>query len=186
MAFADHENPAGDDQGSVAVIRSDGTGQEKKLSSGWLSIEGIRWSPAGDEVWFTASKAGASENPTAVTLSGKLRMIGNVPGGVWLEDMRNGTALVVTQQTRLGIRGLAPGAKEERELGWFGWSELRDMTPDGRKVVFEEEGDGGGPNYTVYVRDTDGSPPVRIGEGVAKAISPDAKWVVTQSAKNGF
>ncbi len=185
VAFADHENPAGDDQGSIAVIRSDGTGQEKKLSSGWISIEGILWSPAGDEVWFTASKAGASENPTAVTLSGKLRMIGNVPGGVWLEDMRNGTALVVTQQTRLGIRGLAPGAKEERELGWFGWSELRDMTPDGRKVVFEEEGDGGGPNYTVYVRDTDGSPPVRIGEGVAKAISPDAKWVVTQSAKNG-
>ena len=32
VAFADHENPIGDDQGSVAVIEPDG--QEKKLSSG--------------------------------------------------------------------------------------------------------------------------------------------------------
>ncbi len=70
---------------------------------------------------------------------------------------------------------MAPGGKEEHELGWFGWSELRDISRDGRKILFEEEGDGGGPNYTVYLRDTDGSPPVRIGEGVAMAISPDDK-----------
>ena len=60
---------------------------------------------------------------------------------------------------------MAPGGKEEHELGWFGWSELRDISRDGRKIIFDEEGDGGGPNYTVYLRDTDGSPPARIGEG---------------------
>ncbi|MFZ0998678.1 MAG: WD40 repeat domain-containing protein, partial [Candidatus Sulfotelmatobacter sp.] len=49
----------------------------------------------------------------------------------------------------------------------------------------EEEGDGGGPNYTVYLRDTDGSPPARIGEGVAMAISPDTKWAITRRAKGG-
>ena len=59
------------------------------------------------------------------------------------------------------------------------------MTPDGRKILFDEEGDGGGPNYTVFVRDTDGSPPVRIGEGIGLAISPDAKWVITQPSKGG-
>ena len=80
---------------------------------------------------------------------------------------------------------MAPGGKEERELGWFGWSELRDMSPDGRKILFEEEGDGGGPNYTVFLRDTDGSPPARIGEGLAMAISPDAKWAVARAAKGG-
>ena len=32
MAFADHENTAGDDEGSVAVIDLDG--HEKKLASG--------------------------------------------------------------------------------------------------------------------------------------------------------
>ncbi len=185
MAFADHENPGGDDEGSVAVIGSDGNGKEKKLSSGWETLEGILWSPAGDEIWFTSASGSSATNPSAVTLSGKVRTITNVPGGMWLEDLRNGTALMVTHQERIGIRGLAPGAKEERELGWFGWSIVRDISRDGRKIVFEEEGNGGGPNYTVFVRDMDGSPPARIGEGLAKAISPDAKWVITQPAKGG-
>jgi Tol biopolymer transport system component len=59
------------------------------------------------------------------------------------------------------------------------------MTPDGRKVLFDEEGDGGGVNYTVFMRGTDASPPVRIGEGVGLAISPDSKWVITQPANGG-
>jgi Tol biopolymer transport system component len=104
---------------------------------------------------------------------------------MWLQDLRNGTALMVAHHQRGGIRGVAPGAKEERELGWLGWSSLRDISRDGRKILFEEEGNGGGPNYTVFLRDTDGSPPARIGEGVGKAISPDAKWVITKPAKGG-
>jgi serine/threonine protein kinase len=185
IALADHENTGGDDEGAVAVIASDGKGAEKKLSAGWISLQGILWSPAGDEIWFTSTKTGTAENPHAVTLSGKMRTITNVPGGMWLQDLRNGTTLMVTHQQRIGIRGMAPGGKQERELGWFGWSELRDISPDGRKILFEEEADGGGPNYTVFLRDTDGSPPVRIGEGVAKAISPDAKWAITEPAKGG-
>jgi Tol biopolymer transport system component len=185
IAFGDHENPGGDDEGSVAVIAADGKGQEKKLSSGWESLEGIVWSPRGDEIWFTSSATGSATNPRAVTLSGKVRTITNVPGGVWLEDQRNGTALMITHQERIGIRGMAPGAKEEKELGWFGWSIAYDISRDGHKILFEEEGDGGGPNYTVFLRDTDGSPPVRIGEGLALGISPDGKWAVTRASKGG-
>jgi len=185
IAFADHENPAGDDEGSLAVIGADGKEKERKLSSGWTSLQGILWSPAGDEIWFTSTNSGSASNPRAVTLSGKLRAMTNVPGGMWLEDSRNGAVLTVTNHVRLGIRGLPPGGKEERELGWFGWSELRDISRDGKKILFEEEGDGGGPNYTVFLRDTDGSPPARIGEGVAGAISPDGKWVVTKPPKEG-
>jgi Tol biopolymer transport system component len=183
VAFADHENAGGDDEGSVALIGADG--RERKLSSGWTALEGILWSPAGDEIWFTSTGRGSATNPRAVTLSGKLRTITNVPGGMWLEDLRNGVALMVKHQVRLGIRGMAPGGKEERELGWFGWSILQDISRDGRKILFEEEGDGGGPNYTVFLRDTDGSPPVRISDGVAEAISPDTKWVITKPAKGG-
>jgi Tol biopolymer transport system component len=185
VAFADHENPSGDDEGSIAVISTDGDGKEKKLSSGWETIEGILWSPGGDEIWFTSASNSSATNPNAVTLSGKQRAITNVPGGMWLEDMRSGTALMITHQDRIGIRGLAPGAKEERELGWFGWSIVRDISRDGRKIVFEEEGNGGGPNYTVFVRDTDGSPPARVGEGLALAISPDAKWVISKLPRGG-
>jgi Tol biopolymer transport system component len=37
----------------------------------------------------------------------------------------------------------------------------------------------------VFLRDTDGSPPARIGEGNAVALSPDGKWAVTKPAKGG-
>jgi eukaryotic-like serine/threonine-protein kinase len=167
----------------MAVIGPDG--QEKKLSSGWSSIEGVVWSPAGDEIWFAASNSGGADNMRGVTLAGKLRTICNVPGGMWLKDVRNGVVLTVSQQQRLGIRGMPPGGKQERELGWLGWSLLRDISRDGKKVLFEEEADGGGPHYTVFLRDTDGSPPVRIGEGEGRSISPDSKWVITKPVKKG-
>ena len=183
VAFADHENPSGDDRGSVAVIEPDGN--ERKLSSGWSSVQGILWSPAGDEIWFTASDSGSAANLRGVTLAGKVRTIINVPGGMWLQDARGGMTLMTTNQSRLGIRALPPGGKEEVELGWFGWSLPRDISRDGKKVLFEEEAEGGGPNYTVFLRDTDGSPPVRIGEGTGEAISPDNKWVITKPAKGG-
>src|SRR5579871_4895852 len=151
--------------------------------------DGVRWRACcgllRDEVWFSASDSGSADNLRGVTLSGKLRTITNVPGGMWLQDIRNGVALMLAQNLRVEIRGMAPGGKEEKELGWLGWSQLRDVSRDGRKVLFEEEADGGGPNYTVYLRDMDGSPPIRIGEGRGEAISPDNKWVVTQPAKGG-
>jgi WD40 repeat protein len=183
IAFADHGNPGGDDQGSIAVV--DMQGHEKKLSSGWISAQGIVWSPTGDEIWFTSSDTGSAQNLRGVTLAGKLRTITNVPGGMWLQDIRNGMPLILTNQKRIGLRGVPPGGKEERELGWLGWAIAGDISRDGKKVLFEEEADGGGPNYTVFLRDTDGSPPVRIGEGRGLAISPDSKWVITKPAKGG-
>ena len=182
VAFADHENSIGDDEGSVAIIGSDG--KEKKLASGWVSIEGIAWSPSGDEIWFTATKTGSSENLRGVTPAGKLRTITNVPGGMWLQDVHNGAVLAVAQQVRIGIRGTGPDGKEETELGWLGWAQLGDISRDGKQILFEEEGEGGGPNYTVFLRDTDGSPPVRLGDGRAEALSPDKKWVITQSLQD--
>ena len=183
VAFSDHQNSSGDDEGTIAVIGPDG--KEKILSSGWLSVEGLSWSPSGDEIWFTSAKTDSAQNLRGVTLSGKVRDIANVPGGMWLQDIRNGVALTVAQQPRVNIRGAGPNATDEMEFGWFGWSELRDVSRDGKKVLFEEEGEGGGPNYTVFLRDTDGSPPVRIGEGRGEAISPDSKWVITQPVDDG-
>jgi Tol biopolymer transport system component len=52
------------------------------------------------------------------------------------------------------------------------------ISPDGRKVTFSESGEGGGPGYSNYLRDMDGSPPVRLGDGTGYSISPDGNWVV--------
>src|SRR5579871_2785501 len=178
IALIDHENVIGDDRGSVAVVGMDG--KEKKLSGGWNSVEGVVWSPSGSEIWFSASDAGAANNLYAVTLGGKRRTLVNVPGGMWIEDIRNGKVLTIAQRQRLNARAMAPGGKTEVEMGWLGWSLVRDISYDGKQILFEEEAEGGGPNYTVFFRDTDGSPPTRLGEGYGRAISPDGKWIITQ------
>jgi eukaryotic-like serine/threonine-protein kinase len=178
IAFLDHENTIGDDRGSVALVGLDG--KEKKLSGGWNSTEGVVWSPSGSEIWFSASDMGAANNLYAVTLDGKRRTLANVAGGMWIQDIRNGKLLTIAQRQRLNARAMPPGGKAEIEMGWLGWSFIRDISRDGKQILFEEEAEGGGPNYTVFLRETDGSPPARLGEGLARAISPDGKWIITQ------
>jgi hypothetical protein len=99
---------------------------------------------------------------------------------LWIQDIRDGKVLAIAHRLRLNARGMAPGAKNEVELGWLGWTFVRDISRDGKQILFEEEAEGGGPNYTVFLRNMDGSPPTRLGEGLSRALSPDGKWVVTQ------
>ncbi|MGA9885624.1 MAG: hypothetical protein WBQ34_18045 [Candidatus Acidiferrales bacterium] len=95
---------------------------------------------------------------------------------MWLEDVRNHLALMTTHQQRVNIRGMGPGGKDEHELGWLGWSVLKDISRDGTKVLFEEEAEGGVPDNTVFLRDTDGSPPVQVGRGRPPAWSSALGW----------
>src|SRR4029453_3258197 len=62
---------------------------------------------------------------------------------------------------------------------WLDYPVLRDMSADGTTILFEEQGEGGGPNYSVFVRRTDGAPAVRIGDGYARQLSPDLQWALT-------
>jgi len=45
--------------------------------------------------------------------------------------------------------------------------------------LFEETGEGGGPHHAVYIRRAGAPSAVRVGDGFALALSPDANWVVT-------
>jgi hypothetical protein len=78
------------------------------------------------------------------------------------------------------VLGLPPGERAERDLSWLDTSRAMDLSADGRLLLFHESGQGGGRTGAVYLRKTDGvSPPVRLGEGFAVALSPDQKWALT-------
>jgi Tol biopolymer transport system component len=71
------------------------------------------------------------------------------------------------------------GETQERDVSWLDWSAISDLSPDGKTLLFFESGEGGGPGYSTYVRKTDGSPAVRIGDGSPGTFSPDQAWVAS-------
>jgi hypothetical protein len=176
IAFLDHPVPA-DDGGSVVIV--DFEGKNKTLSSGWVSADGLAWTPSGEEIWFTATKTGVGRAIQAVGLSGKERLIARVPSELTLLDIgRDGRVLLKRDTSRAEMKGHIDGDSQERELSWFDATLPADLSRDGRTLLFGEYGEAGGTNYAVYVRRTDGSPAVRLGEGTAQALSPDGNWAL--------
>jgi WD40 repeat protein len=181
IAILDHPF-VGDDRGAVAMI--DLGGHRTKLSVDYESVQGLAWSPDGREVWFTGADSGTGRALRAVTLSQKERVISKVPGVLTLRDIsKSGLVLLTHDNARKGIMGLGPGQTKERELSWLEWSLPYALSKDGTTLLFNEQGQATGENYAVCIRKTDGSPVIRLGDGIPRALSPDGKWVIANLPK---
>ena len=177
VAFIDHALPR-DDGGAVALV--DLTGKKRLLSQVYATAQGLAWAPGGNEIWYTAAEGGFNRAIHAVTLSGKTRPIGRVPGISTIRDIsKDGRVLMTTESDRLGILARGPGEEKERELGWLDFSLVTDISPDGRSMLLTESGEGGGPGYSAYLRKMDGSPAIRLGEGGTSTFSPDGAWAIS-------
>ena len=177
VAFMDHQ-VQGDNRGWVSVV--DLAGKKTVLTGEWSGEEGLAWSPAGDEVWFTASKSGGHEPLYAVTLSGRQRVVLQMTVALMLHDISpDGRVLLTSYTDSQNIIGQAPGETKERDLSWLDWDLLTDLSPDGKTILFEYAGESAGINYAVYLRQTNGSPAVRLGDGAVARLSPDGKWALT-------
>jgi Tol biopolymer transport system component len=185
VAFLDHPLQ-GDDGGAVSV--ADLGGKITKLSGDWFSSQGLAWAPGGDEVWFAATKVGIDRALYAVTLSGHERLVARMPGSLMLLDIwKDGRVLLTRSSWRREVIGLSAKDGKESDLSWLDYSFPADLSADGKTLLFDEEGEGGGTytkagnfEYAVYIRGADGSPAVRLGEGTAVALSPDQQWVIAQ------
>jgi eukaryotic-like serine/threonine-protein kinase len=176
VAFLDHP-VQGDDSGVVMLV--DRSGKVRPISALFESAEGLVWSPDGSEVWFTGALFGNERALCAATRGGRVRIMAQATGGLTIEDVsKSGKVLVVQEKARQGISAMVPGAPKERDFSWLDWSLIRDITPDGQMLAFDESGEGGGPGGSVYVRKADGSPAVRLGPGLAFGISPDGRLVL--------
>ncbi|HEX8895539.1 MAG TPA: hypothetical protein VF783_19580, partial [Terriglobales bacterium] len=173
LAFNAHTSPS-DDRGNVVILRVTG----EKLASGPLyeSSQGLAWSPSGDEVWSTSPLESGEVH--ALSLSGKVREPLAMPGRLHLRDIgANGQMLVAQGITRRGMIISSADGGTRRDLSWLDFSMFRTISNDGKTILFEEEGTET-TNYTVYVRDVNGSPAVPIGEGYGADLSPDKKWAL--------
>jgi len=163
VAFVDHAYQR-DDDGTIATV--DQAGNKKTLTGEFVSVQGVAWWQGGNEVWFTGTTSGSSRELRAVTLAGKERLVYLGTGTLTLHDIsKDGRVLFSRDDLRAGMIALAPGETKERDLSWHDWSVPRDISDDGRLVSFDETGEAGGETGGLYVRGTDGSPAVRLGDG---------------------
>ncbi|HET9250482.1 MAG TPA: protein kinase, partial [Candidatus Eisenbacteria bacterium] len=176
VAFIDHPH-RGNDAGAVTVV--DREGNHRVLASGGSSVQGVAWSPDGREIWFTDLRDAAARSLWAVTLEGRLRAVFQAPGQLLLHDIsQSGDVLITHSNERLRTQYQGPDDETPRDLSWLDWSLVRDFFPDGRSILFDETGIGGGEGHSIYMRDVNGSPAIRLGDGYNPHLSPDGQWVL--------
>jgi dipeptidyl aminopeptidase/acylaminoacyl peptidase len=177
IAFLDHPL-RWDDRGEVSMVSLDG--RRRQLTPEWESIEGLAWSEPAGELRFSAATAGVARAVFATDLRGRYRMIGRGAGGLTVQDISPSGAILATRDnTRSGV--LAGNDREpgERDLSWFGDTAAADISADGRMLLVHDYSEAAGPLYAVGMRGLDGSPPFRIGDGRAMALSPDSAWGIS-------
>jgi serine/threonine protein kinase/Tol biopolymer transport system component len=172
------------DQGSrIGIMTIDRAGKRQYLGvvSTQISMaESARlfWSPDSREIWFRSLDTNDLGTIYGLSLTGKRRIIARMPGQITLHDLtRSGQALISTDATRVGILGVAPGETAERDLSVLDAAYVSSISLDGSMILANALGASGGPHGSIYLRRTDGSPPVRLSEGNGFAFSPDGKWL---------
>ena len=164
------------------IVLLDRAGKKTTLSSGWGDLTSLAWSPSGDEVWFTAHRREdlTTSALRAVSTDGRERVIfPSVSGFLWIHDVfSDGRVLLSSNVARMGCSCLPPGETQPRDLGWLDGPAPEALSADGRTVLMAEMLRGGGPAGSIYLRRTDGSDAVRLGDGFPEDLSPDGKWVL--------
>ncbi len=178
IAFMDHPL-YGDDRGFVCVV--DLSGKKTVLTQDWASETGVAWAPDDSEIWFSSTdeQSGNFNVVRAVSLAGKVRVVLRAPGNIRLHDVAaDGRLLVSTDTGRYDVTlGEMAGAKVV-DLTWFDYSWSHAISNDAKWIVFSTQESDSNSNYSVYVRKTDGSPAIRLGDGDPLGFSPDGRWLV--------
>ncbi len=176
IALIEHPSQ-GDDGGYVVLI--DRAHKAQTITPIYTSIQGLAWTPDSQQIWYTVAEQGNVNVLYGVSRSSKPRLLIAAPGVLKIEAIaRDGRALVSESSPHIKLFVPGPDGRQDRDLSWLDWSLLRDISSDGKRVLFDETGEGGGKTYSVYMRDVDGSPAVRLGDGGAMGFSPDGRSVI--------
>jgi serine/threonine protein kinase len=178
VAFA--ELTAGPEPGA-AIRVTDRKGQIRTLVTGLSYVNGLAWSPDGREIWFTASSGRLTMYLLeAVTLDGHRRMLDGSANNQLLDVARDGRILLARRTVR--AESIVQDPSSERNLSWFDFTIADALSRDGQRLLFSERGAAAEGVFKLYVRGTEGSPPIKLGDGLGLAFSPDGKFAVARSA----
>lgn len=175
IAFLDH--PVRGDSGGNVMVLEPGSAP-RAVSTGWGMVWGLAWGP-GDELMFAGAKVTGMSGIYSVSPEGSVHNVYNSAGMVLLHDISAvGDLLIEESPSRMRLE-FAHRGEEPRDLSWFDWSLGRALSSDGKTVVFDESGQSSGHRASTFLRATDGSPAIHLGEGSAQDLSPDGAWVLS-------
>ncbi len=175
IAFMEHPTRF-DDRGAVAVV--DLAGHAKVLSAGYWGLEGLAWSPDGGRLYFSGTRGGTGYVIHGVDLEGRDWTALSGAGSLILLDIARDGAWVVSRDETPSRMLFRRPSGEETDLSWLdnGWWPV--LSADGETMLFVDQSELAGANYSVDLRPTSGGAPVRLGEGFGTAFSPDGRRVL--------
>jgi eukaryotic-like serine/threonine-protein kinase len=176
-------HPTTSDVGKILVL--DQSGKKIVISKQWYPT-GLDWTADGNEVWFSTwipELAGGS-GVCALSLQGRERTIQRFPGLVVLADISNkGQVLMLFRDFRSSVRGLLAGDSKERDLSVFDYSQLRNISKDGKLLLVSENGESISTMPISYLRNTLDGSTIRLGSGLSFSLSPDNKFALLGFAR---
>jgi len=182
IAFLEHPGKW-DDRGNVSVV--DLAGRKTTLLKDSPGEEGLAWSRDGLEVMASISAENTAYELCAVSLSGRARTPLRIAGSFVILDVSTGGSWLGTRSDlTFGVRALPPGSTGEVDLSLSDSTFSGSVSEDGGSLLFWDA--DAGPRYTVMLRSTAGSPPVRLGEGVGAQLSPDGHWALAYVATTPY
>ncbi len=116
-----------------------------------------------------------------VDRAGKARTLYRSTGFLFVHDVFPDGRMLLEHAASLRGLMFARAGGPETELGWFDGSDVRAVANGGGLIVFNETGEAVEGRPQAFFRKTDGSPAVRLADGEAMALSPDASRVLLRS-----
>ncbi len=167
------------------------SGTKKFSPRKWFTIQGVAWSP--DAKRDLVYRQQVRHRPHALRDHSGWQGAdhGSPARRVDVSRYRKGWQGVAgARQLAARVDGLFGNDGKQHELSWLDYTYPAELSADGKTLLFDEEGGGGSlalfqieraTRTRVYIRKTDGSPAVLLGEGGALALSPDGKWAIAET-----
>ena len=177
IAFLDHPED-GYDRGVNPTV--DLRDVVKRLTPQYSGLQGLSWMPDGARLRYSATTGDGTISLREVTLRGAMRTLLPMAGDAIAQDIARDGRLLATRRNKL-YRMWVHTARDSvaRDVSWLNASVKPTISRDGVLVAFTDVSKKAGANYATMTRRVDGSPAVRIGEGLVVCISRDKQWLLS-------